>query len=126
MKKSDLKTGMWVKTRDGDEYMVLRDVETKIYGNQEFCLVRDNMFICGYNYNDNLKRKDSIEDKYDIVSVHGSGEVSNLTFTFQEDEIIWKREDKTGIKKAIDRMQEIIDEMKESLNKKQNKLILKK
>lgn len=97
MRKSDLRTGMWVKTRNGDKWMVLRDVKTKKYGNQEFCLVEDGGFICGHNYNDNLKRNGSVDSGYDIISVHGSSDINMSTLTFQEDKVIWKRQEKTEL-----------------------------
>lgn len=113
MRKSELKSGMWVKTRNGGEYMTLRNVKTANYGNQEFCLVGDKGFLCSTGYKDNLKQKDKDDWGYDIMSVHGSGEVNSLTFTFQEGKVIWKREERTEL---------TISEIEDKLNMKRGTL----
>lgn len=66
MKLSDLKTGMWVKLRDNNVYLVLKDYETCRYGKGMF-INKINGFFSFSEYRDDLKH-DNHED-YDIVQV---------------------------------------------------------
>lgn len=84
MKLSDLKTGMWVKTRDGCMYLVLRDhvsIEDGIF-------IDNSGFLRLKNYNDEMIDVDSTE--YDIIEVF----IPDLdTYTLNGDCLIsvWKR-----------------------------------
>lgn len=85
MKLSDLKTGMWVKFRNGDMYLFLKEYETKIYGVGAF--VSNIGFMALKGYNDNMKHENH---DYDIVEVfiHDSD-----YYILNKDDLlsIWKR-----------------------------------
>ena len=54
MKKSDLKSGMIVQTRNGGRYLVLKDCETKLYGIQEVIFVSPSGFLIGTEFTEDL------------------------------------------------------------------------
>ena len=86
MKLSDLKTGMWVKTRDGCMYLVLRDHVS--IGDGIF--IDNSGFLKYKNYNDEMIDVDSTE--YDIIEVF----IPDLdTYTLNGDVLtsIWKRKE---------------------------------
>ncbi len=86
MKLSDLKTGMWVKTRDGCMYLVLRDHVS--IGDGIF--IDNSGFLKFKNYNDEMIDVDSTE--YDIIEVF----IPDLdTYTLNGDVLtsIWKRKE---------------------------------
>lgn len=87
MKLSDLKTGMWAKTRDGCMYLVLRDHVS--IGDGIF--IDNSGFLKFKNYNDEMIDVDSTE--YDIIEVF----IPYLdTYTLNGDVLtsIWKRKQK--------------------------------
>ena len=87
MKLSNLETGMWVKTRDGCMYLVLRDHVS--IGDGIF--IDNSGFLKFKNYNDEMIDVDSTE--YDIIEVF----IPDLdTYTLNGDVLtsIWKRKQK--------------------------------
>ena len=87
MKLSNLETGMWVKTRDGCMYLVLRDHVS--IGDGIF--IDNSGFLKFKNYNDEMIDVDSTE--YDIIEVF----IPYLdTYTLNGDVLtsIWKRKQK--------------------------------
>lgn len=104
MKKSDLKTGMRVKTRSGKIYLVIKDVDTMFYGHQDIAFINNNSFSCGSDYTEDLK--DNSNSNYDIVEVFqiNHDEKSLLTDTFLDLDkrfSIWKRQEFTDRQKEI-------------------------
>jgi hypothetical protein len=92
MKKSDLKTGMAVEINGHGKYVVLKDVDTAYYGNQDMLFVGKNGFICGTDYNENLEEKRGIKG-FSITKVHSQASESNLLdIDATERQIIWERE----------------------------------
>lgn len=65
MKLSDLKTGMWVRTRNGNMYLFLKDYKTQCYGIGTF--VSNTGFMSLRDYDDNMKCEKN--HSYDIVEV---------------------------------------------------------
>lgn len=84
MKLKDLKTGMVVKNREGDYYIVIND-----------CIVNEKTFDFLKNYNDNLTNIYS--RNLDIVEVYKERKGAELKpknwFNNIEEEPIWKREE---------------------------------
>ena len=80
MKKSDLKTGMVVETRDGWRGVVLRDAVCPMYnpnGDKDFLMGLKNPsydYCILSEYNDNLLLKEqyryAVGDKFDIMRVY--------------------------------------------------------
>lgn len=99
MTKQDLKTGMRVRTRNGELYLVLKDCKTGHYGHQDLLFAS----FCGdYNigddYNNDLICVDSndTDEDFDIVEVYtaksGFADIDVLDRTSLKS--IWKREEK--------------------------------
>lgn len=65
MRLSDLKTGMWIKTRIGNMYLVLKDYETINYGSGVFANV--DGFLTFEHYTNDLR--DTEDDGYDIIEI---------------------------------------------------------
>lgn len=88
MKKSDLKSGMSVTTRQGSSYLVLTDVQTKRYGHQDVIFIKNGNFIIGADYTEDLFCETA--SSLDVVSV--SGPVVNTDTYKMKGELIWSRE----------------------------------
>ena len=104
MKKSDLKTGMRVKTRNGNIYLVVKDVDATLYGHQDVALVNNNSFILLDDYNEDLT--DNSNSNYDIVEVFqitwdANSLLSDSFLNLDERFSIWKREEYTDEQKEI-------------------------
>lgn len=98
MKKSELKTGMWVTTRGGAEYMVVKDVQTLLYGHQEIAFIGEDGFILGGNFNEDLKTTSPLSptmEHYDIVEIRGSREgfISGNTYSGCNQPLLWERKE---------------------------------
>jgi hypothetical protein len=99
MNKSDLKTGMMVVTRNGGEYMVMRNIE---YRNSTGRIIAPNIIISEsgwmslYRYSDDLKSM-SNGDEFDIVAVFLPLMTPSLCHKDLSDDYywrcIWKREE---------------------------------
>jgi len=97
MKKSDLKTGMRFKTRDGELYLVLKDCET--YLGNHTCFVNFNGR--GFNFDDNYTEELTLvqlneveEDGYgDVMEIYTTerGFVNGCTLDPKDLKLIWKR-----------------------------------
>ena len=68
MKKSDLKTGMRVETNKGNIYLVIKDIECKLYGHQDLAFVNKNGFLIGSNYDESLKNING-DNEFDIKRI---------------------------------------------------------
>ena len=89
--KSDLKTGMQVRTNAGRLYMVLENIDTKVYGKQQFILANfEGGFLCGSDYDDELKHVDCI--KCDIAEVYDVPATRSILEPLRYAAPIWKRE----------------------------------
>jgi len=104
MKKSDLKTGMRVKTRNGNIYLVVKDVDATLYGHQDVALVNNNSFILLDDYNEDLT--DNSNSNYDIVEVFqitwdANSLLSDSFLNLDERFSIWKREEFTDRQKEV-------------------------
>lgn len=85
MKLKDLKTGMVVKNREGNYYMVIND-----------CIVRERVYNPLNDFNDNLTEK--LFKELDIVEVYKERKGAELRPTnwfenIENEEPIWKREE---------------------------------
>lgn len=99
MKKSDLKTGMIVVTRDGEKYMVMLNVE---YATITSILSKPNVIVSesGWmsldNYFDDLKSLAN-GDEFDIVAVYSPLMAASLWRKNLSDsgdwKCVWKREE---------------------------------
>lgn len=104
MEKSDLKTGMRVKTRDGCVYLVICDV--LIHGEKDILFVDKNSgWISGREYKDNLICDDNVDRSFDIVEIYT---IDDARDSFQHDFInldvkylFWKRQEYTKEQKEI-------------------------
>lgn len=67
MTKSELKTGHIVTTRNGNEYTVLKGVDTEYTYDESNFLVRSNGFLRLSRYNEDLTHKDDHE--WDVIKV---------------------------------------------------------
>jgi hypothetical protein len=68
--KDMLKTGMRVECKDGDVFIVLKDVETSCYGNQEIFFAGTNHYLPGTHFSEDLKKIEFILPGSDIVKVY--------------------------------------------------------
>jgi hypothetical protein len=111
--KSDLKTGMFVKQRNGDFKIVLGDA------------------ICGYDYfsplysyNVSMLLCDSAQTEFDIMAVYNKN--SNVALSYylqgQDLQIIWKRTEQTEAQKEMEVLQAKMDELQEQMKVVQAKL----
>ena len=91
MTKKDLKSGMIAVLRSGDRYLVLTNCDTKIYGKQDFCLIRKSDFLTGDRYNDDLINNYDNDKDYDIVKIYNS-DVCGITYEMVLNNLIWERE----------------------------------
>lgn len=66
MNKSELKTGMRVETREGETYLVIKDIDSRRYGHQDVAFVNGS-FLEGTSFNEDLTHKR--DNDYDIVKV---------------------------------------------------------
>lgn len=122
MKKQDLKTGMRIKTRNGDLYLVLRDCETRWYEHQDilFASFGDNnyKFLIGTTFNNDLIVINGCSE-YDIMEVfttkYGYCDSNVLDKTSLVS--IWKREEKTEKEIEMEKLQEKINEIQEQYNR---------
>lgn len=91
MNKSELKTGMRVRTRSGDLWLVLKDCDTACYGHQDICFVKKGDFLTGDGYNQDLLRNEFNE--YDIIEVCNSlsGGIDSLTLELSLCKPVWER-----------------------------------
>ena len=109
MKKSDLKTGMRVELSNGSLYMIIKDIDSKLYGHQKIALINNSGFLRGESYDDDLN---FIMDKdYDIVKVYTineyeNGLLSSETLKFDKKYLIWTR--KEPIKMTVKEIEEKI------------------
>lgn len=91
--KKFLKTGCVASTRDGNNYLVIKDCDTENYGKQEFCLIKHGGFLCGDDYDKNLCH--NALSKGDIVKIYGEGYINsgsaNIDTTYMD--VIWERKD---------------------------------
>ena len=109
--KSDLKTGMFVKLRDGDFNIVLDDIISgEGWGELS-------------NYNDDMLNK--VYDIFDIVAVYErikDGALSDY-LEGQSLKIIWERTEQTEAQKEMEVLQEQAKALQEQITKLQGKLI---
>lgn len=96
MKLSDLKTGMWVKFRNGYKAIVLKDYETKNHGIGLFAFEDGISFYSDYDENLKILSK----NRYDIVEVFIPQ--SDCLILDKENLIsIWKRKEKPVLPKKL-------------------------
>lgn len=98
MKKSELKTGMWVTTRSGAQYMVIKDVRTQLYGPQEIAFIGKEGFMLGDNYSEDLEMttlSSPFIEEYDIVEIRGfrEGFISANTYLVDNQPLLWRRKE---------------------------------
>lgn len=93
MKKSELKTGMWVTTKNGNNYMVVKDVQTELYGYQEVALIGIEGFMIGSDLNEDLSFNQGKD--WGIVEVRGNkeGNINGNTYTGKFLPTLWKRKE---------------------------------
>ena len=116
--KKDLKSGMWVKLRNGDRYMVIKDCETVSHGNQLFCLIRNNGYMVSDKYTDFLTCRDSEYNEFDICAVYSTnGDIVNAkTYVGADTIVIWTRNDRQEkIRAKIGELCRVINELEVEL-----------
>lgn len=117
MKKSDLKTGMKVVTRDGSVYIVLKGIQTD-YADQYYKGVTDlfvNPKLQSYSwtsfehFDENLCDNQSPE--YDIMEVSLPGHPYDIFYQHNGYRVIWTREEKSESQKQLDTVMEKLAEL---------------
>lgn len=96
MNIKDLKTGMRIITKNGDEYIVLENVKTPYKKVENMYISKDGGWMSESSYNEDLTIKDTINSDYDIMEVYvqNQGEYidGNLIINKVENmDLIWKR-----------------------------------
>ena len=91
--KSDLKAGMWVETRNRNQYLVLTDVDSPYDGPQKLAFIRNEGFLLGKSYNNDLILTKGYKD-FDIMKVY-SGVVNISTYKgiTSNSELVWERKE---------------------------------
>lgn len=105
MKKSELKTGMRVRTRNGQIYLVIKDVQ-HVDGHEELAFINKQGFTRGSNYNDELINIFGHSNNFDVMEVYTINEKLNsllnaYTFDLNKRFLIWKRQEYTDMQKEI-------------------------
>lgn len=67
MEKNDLKSGMYVRTREGKLYLVIKDYVSCLDSKKDFLFINHDFWDCGCNYYDDLKN--IYFEIFDIVEV---------------------------------------------------------
>ena len=95
MKKSDLKTGMWVEMRNGGMYLVLKDIDTKNYGHQDIFFAQDGGFMTGEGYTETLESEPTYKcsSGYDVVKVYGKATDNFIFNKNRKGALLWQREE---------------------------------
>lgn len=103
MKKSELRTGMVVTTRDGDEYMVVKGIRTVWTGCHDEDVLVSTWIDWSWNsldrYNEDLTYGGDIEhpEKWDIVKAEMYNHPCSLQgekVRTDERKLLWEREDR--------------------------------
>lgn len=87
--KSDLRTGMRVKLRDGSMYIILKEVETMYYGIQEILFAGNDQFETSDKHNDDLTHQRM--SNYDIMAVYKEPAAGKLLDLTHHGKLIWQR-----------------------------------
>lgn len=117
MKKSELKTGMKVVTRDGCVYIILKGVQSdysdKNYKGESDFLVNPREFTHSWNslnsFDENLC--DNQTKEFDIIEVSVPGHPYDIFYEHNGYRVIWQREDKSESQKQLDTIMEKLAEL---------------
>lgn len=90
MKKSDLKTGMRVRFKNGRIYIVIRDYDTASYGHQDVLFVNNVGFMVGSDYREDLLYRD---DNYSVSEVYSSPVDSYFLDIERKGRLLWERQE---------------------------------
>jgi hypothetical protein len=104
MKKSELKTGMRVRMRNNEIYLVLKDVDTETYGHQDIIFVRKYGFMTGSNYDENSMKICGSSSDFDIMevfNVENNIPFSSSVLDLSKRHSIWQRQEFTEEQKEI-------------------------
>ncbi len=94
--KSDLETGMRVKTANGNFYLVVKNYQSNGYGFQDIMFFNfDGGFCIGDSYNSDLSCPDM--SGYDIVSVYSKSFDSEFLNRAAEVKVLWDRSQKENV-----------------------------
>lgn len=96
--KDLLKTGMIVETRDGRRYQVLSgDLHNRMHGSQNIIFQRNEGFMLGSSYNDNLVNIIKSTKELDISKIYHNNDISALKYIdiIDDLELIWERKEET-------------------------------
>lgn len=95
-----MKTGRVVETRGGRKFLVVRDVDTQLFGHQEWGLVNIDGFIICQDYDINLKEITSDSDNsFDIMKIYQKNSIDEcqLSGNFMDIEnkkyLVWERKE---------------------------------
>lgn len=104
MNIKDLKTGMRIITRNGDEYIVLKNVKTPYGRVEDMYVLKDGGWMSSSSYNEDLTIKGKTNSNYDIMEVYAQNQGKYIdgsvisTNNVKNMDLIWKRE---NIKKEM-------------------------
>jgi hypothetical protein len=109
--KSDLKTGMFVKNRNGDYKIVIGEILSGFYASTLFA-----------NFSENLINKDN--KGYDIVAVYEVETVRHFSTYLKGEYLtpIWERTEQTPAQKEMEELQSQISKLQEQAKVLQSKL----
>lgn len=119
--KSDLKTGMKVVNRGGDEFIVFLDCVHGYNNNRhKDILVSKNLtkWSSLSNYSEFLICNCGL----DIMSVYVPTHPYSITGIYDEWDLLWEREEKTEKQLKIEELEEKIEELKDTINKAQEQI----
>lgn len=96
MKKSDLKSGMWIEMRNGAKCLFIKGCETKNYGTNDL-FIGHNVFMMLSDYNNNLKCNGF--PGLDIVKVYWdvANKVNARTLRLDDIPLFWERTELTEL-----------------------------
>lgn len=87
--KADLKTGMRVKLRDGDTYIILQNVQTEHYGFQNIFLASQNGYEVGSSIKNDLTWDG--DPDWDIIEVYDKPSNSEILDETKFGKLLWQR-----------------------------------
>lgn len=95
-----LKTGRVAETRGGAKYLIIRDVDTQLFGHQEWGLINMDGFLTSQDYDINLKEINSDSDNsFDIMKIYQEKSIDEcqLSGNFMDIEnkkyLVWERKE---------------------------------
>jgi hypothetical protein len=97
MTKSELKTGMVVTLRNGEEYLVLKDIQTNCACGDVIISLDAESWDDLASYKEDLTYEDDFESHWDIMKVSLLGHpktIKDLKYMSENNHVLWQRNEK--------------------------------